>query len=597
MDVSLFPPSSNIEDRRPAPSGAGNWINNQPPLAGQFTGGSFGRLVPFDPNAVYPPITGGKIPDRVLPPPEGFGQTPDTGGGSSQGDNKPAEEEPDKRENERHNKRAKSDPDKSLYKPQKAPARVKSRNKGHASKHLGINSLDQEGGNNTAKNSDPASIPDAQAPCLGGLARDISTAIPAMEQILQSIPDQLLGTFLSQLPGPLQSLIPQGLIPGLGGAGGVNLNNLLAIASIGASGGVPNMILGQLLGSVGVPPTVIQNLTPAVIQQLGAGLGEAASFSALAQTISGIQLASGVVSRNNIPIDPQILNLMMGQVLSANSLGGVASNLAGIANNPIGTILNAAMGGNSGQGMPLIPSNLSSPPTALLNGLGNQVPQQLLGNLLNPSQILGMLPPQLQAMIPAVATAGNIINQLASSAPEKVPGSDVGNGTGNSKKPKKKEALNDGKSEKGQHDIDYSIPLSPNFDLFQLTQGTGVEPGNGKLYKKDTEVDEVIKNLSELAVNVLEPIYQAYPTMQILAGFTESGEHAKGKAVDIGFNVSPTKLMEIADWVRQNVPFKELQMNFQKKGWLHIVTGDGGGGGVTSSSPSGVESGLVNRKC
>ena len=589
----------------PTPSYLSNMFG---PGVGGSTFGPMNSQPGLDPSKFNPTNTFGQ------PINQGAGTGGGSGGGSggdqqAGGSDQKTEGKPDDRETERHIKRRRGDKDKELRTPKKVSDRVKSRNKGHSSKHLGIKSLDQEGGNNTSQNSDPASIPDAQAPNLGGLPKDIAAIVPAMEQLLQSIPNQLLGTFLGQLPGPLQSLIPPNLIPGLGGTGAVSLNNLLSIAGGGAIGGIANELFRSVLPAIGIPPQAIQALSPAIINQLGAGLGQATSWSALAQTMSSMQLASGVAARNGIPIDPAVLNQVMGTIIQANGLGnsipvnlmGVAANLA---SNPLGSIVNAAMGGNSGAGVPVIPSNLSTPNASLLNGLGQSLPPELLQGLLGANQIASMLPQQLQALLPQAigGLANNVISQFASSSPERVPGSNVGHGDQGTKKPKKKEAQNDGKDSKDVHDIDYAQMLSPNFNLFQLTQGAAVEPGNGKLYKDQTEVDEVIKNLSTLAVNVLEPIKEAFPFMQINAGFTPSGEHAKGKAVDIGFNVSPTRLMEIADWVRNNVPYKELQMNFQKKGWLHIVYdgSDGGGGGgsggaVTTSGPAGVESGLVNR--
>lgn len=610
--MSVFRPSPVIDARdlqgaQGFTQAPGGWLG---PPTNQFRGnvGDFVasplRNAPFGGNIFGP----GQIPgSQAILPAGGFqgggGGGGNQGGGDQGGGGDQTEAQPDQRETERALKRRKGDPDKKYRRPEKAHERVKSKNAAHAPKHLGIKGMDQEGKNNTAQNSDPSALPNSQIPNLGGIPQDISAAIPAMQELLQNIPNEILGQFLSQLPGPLQSLIPPGLIPGLGGNGAFNLNSLLSLAGSGALGGVGNALFNQILTSVGLPVEALQLLNPAAISQLGAGLGQVSSLGALAQLMSNVQMASGVSARNSGPIDPAILNQLMGSMLQANGvpvqgLANFANIVGSLANSPLGDILNSAMAGTNGVGQPVIPSNLSNPPSALLNGLGREIPQQLLQNLLNVNQLTSMLPQQLQAVLPALGgEVNNLISQFANSNPERVPGSNVGRGDQGSSKPKKKEAQNDGKTEKGMHELDYAQFLSPSFDLFQLSMGSGVEPGNGKIYKKETEIDEVIKNLSSLAVNVLEPIREAYPTMVIHAGFTESGEHAKGKAVDIGFNVSPTRLMEIADWVRKNVPYKELQMNFSKKGWLHIVY-DGsssGGGGVTSSSPAGVESGLVNR--
>ena len=586
----------------------------------------FGRLAPFNPNTVYPPMGGGKWPGRVEAPPPGFGQTPDSGGSSQKGssgdDGGQAESEPTERDPESP-ERVKGEDDKEpkkkkLRKAAKALKRPKQKNENHPSKHLGVNDLSQEGKSSSSgckAENDPSRLPDDIIPTLGGIARDIQTQIPAMQQLLQNLPNELLNNFLSGMPPGLQSLIPSNVIPGLSNNGMYSLNSLIGLVGGGALGNAASDVMRSLLPNIGLPPQIAQQLTSVNLNQLfpGAQTGSGTTFAALAQTLSTIQLAAGSANNSGIPLNPSMLNQAVVTALTSTGLSNIIpTNIVGLANslvqNPIGNIINAAMGGNAFGTLngiiPIIPSNLSNPSTALLSGMNQLIPPQIAQNIMNPSQILGLLPANLQNIIPMVApimqgAVPNLIEQITNASPEKVAGSDIGAGNGGARH-KEKEATNDGKDSKDARDIDYAQMLSPSFDLFQLSAGTAVNPGSNRLHKDDSgpEVDEIIKNLSSLANNVLEPLREAFPGMQIHSGYREKdGEHAKGKAVDVAWNVSPTRLMEIADWIRQNIPYKELIMEFQKTGWIHITYEKGSKPqSVTSKSAGGCEKGLVNRQ-
>lgn len=619
------------------PQGTGNpgsWAVNQPfierpsykQLSDGFSNasgvgsGNFGRLAPFNPDTVYPSLRDGKLPNRAEPTP---------GGQAPQGDDKPAEEQaepatPDTEITE--NTKGKHKTKEKLKKPQKAHERVKKGNKHQPMKHLGVQSLDKEGSSGGCGDmASPGSLPDDIVPMLGNVAREISTQVPAMQQLLQNLPNQVLGNFLGNLPSGLQSFIPPGLINGLNTPGLFNLNGLIGLVGGAAIGNIANDALRSLLPAIGIPQQAISQLTSIPLNQISGQLSQvlpqlnqlstginsinntAMNAASVARALSNIQIAIGNSRNSGIPLEAQQLNQAI--VLALNSSGlsrFIPTNLMGLANsfvqNPMGSIINAAMGSGAIGATPLIPSNLSNSSGALLSGLSQFLPANVVQGLFNAQQLINMLPGNLQNLIPTVApiiqgAAPNLAAQAFNASPEKVGGSDIPGGNQGSGGCKIKQAPNDGKNAKGFRDINYAQPLSPNFDLWQLV-GTAVEGGSHRINEGQggSKPDEVIKNLSSVAVNVLEPLKEAYPLLSIISGYRESGDHAKGKSVDVAFPANPTKLMEIADWARQNLPVT-VEMNMFKTGWLHLKFEEScKGGAASTASSAGCESGLVNRK-
>lgn len=518
-------------------------------------------------------------------------------------------------------KRSGKTEDKKYRVARKAYKRAKDANALHPMKHLGIEDLDKEGGCG-GDNSDPSSLANALVPALGGLARDISTQMPAMQQLLQGLPNQVLGQFLNNLPAGLQSFLPTNILPGIMNSGPFNINGLTSLLGNGAIGSIANDALRSILPSIGLDQNAVRQLTSIPFNQLSTQLGQiipglnqvaaginsvgGSNASYLASTLSTIQLAIGNANNGGIPLNPAqlnqtiavALNAGLGQVIPTNILG-LATNFA---QNPVGSLVNAALGGGI-PNVPILPSNLSNPAGQLLSGLSQFVPQNIAQNLLNVNQLANLLPGNLQNLIPQIApilqnAAPNLIQQIANAAPDRIPGSTQTGGSTAGGGCKVQEPLNNGKNSKGIRDINYAQPLSSDFDLHQLTTGSAISPGSNRVHKSEggSDVDEIIKNLSSVAVNILEPLREAFPNMSVLSGYRESGDHAKGKTVDVAWNVPPTQLMEIANWARQNLPVT-VKMMQHKTNWLELKLEQScKSNAASTSSAGGCEKGLVNRK-
>lgn len=318
---------------------------------------------------------------------------------------------------------------------------------------------------------------------------------------------------------------------------------------------VMNMVsdgnFNQLLGNL---PSALQSLLP-VGTIAGAGLGtEQMGNSISVQQL--MQLASG---------NPD----MMAAIQSIVGSSGGASGIQGIANmNQVG-----------------LPQNITA---------------DLARSLFNPSQLASLLPGNLQNLLPQVAPliqngAGNTMDAIANAAPQQVPQSNEPGGGNGNKNCKTNDPLNDGKVNENTRAIDYTQMLSKNFSLHDLTIGSGVEGGKNMLNGDD--IPKIVKNLSGLSTNVLEPLRDKYPGFSILSGWRQEGEgHKDGKAVDVAWGVGPAKMAEIAEYVQKSIPAAQVKIMNQKIHWLHITYEEGkcGAQGSTQTPDGQSTSALVD---
>lgn len=616
IGIRAYSAGNSVSSNSPA-----TFLSNTPVFAGSpATPGSFGAS-PTTPG-LYPLVGGSTTLDASQAGGAGTDGGSTGSGKSEKGEAKPVNEKDDDLMKD-HAARAGKTAKKEQKESRKAYKRAKEQNAMHPMKHLGIKDLDQEGGCG-GDNSDPSSNPGDIVPVLGGIARDISTRMPAMEQLLQSLPNQLVGNFLGNLPGGLQSFLPPGILSSLPNRGAFNLNGLANLVGNGAIGNIANDALRSILPSIGLDSGAIRQLTSVPFNQLSTQIGQivpglnqissglssvsGTNAAYVARTLSNMQLALGNAGNNGIPLNTNQINQALSVSLNAGLGQAIPTSIigltAGFAQNPVGSLVNAALGGGI-PSVPILPSNLSNSSGQLLSGLSQFISPQLAQNLLNVNQLANLLPGNLQNLLPQIApvlqgAAPNLIQQIANASPDRIPGSTQAGGNQNSGGGgcKIQEPLNDGKNSKGIRAINYAQPLSADFDLFQLATGAGISPGSNRIHKGKGggDVDEIIKNLSSVAVNVLEPLRGAYPHMTILSGYRESGDHAKGKTVDVAWNVPPRELMEIANWARQNLPVT-VKMVQQKTNWLELKFEESCKGGAASTAGAGgCESGLVNRK-
>lgn len=135
------------------------------------------------------------------------------------------------------------------------------------------------------------------------------------------------------------------------------------------------------------------------------------------------------------------------------------------------------------------------------------------------------------------------------------------------------------------------MKLSKNFSLDELTKsqtalrmGIDNEPTPGDLY-----------NLSQLCDNILQPVREHFgKPVTISSGYrsvalceaigsSAKSQHAKGEAAD--FEIMGIDNKEVAVWIRDNLDFDQLILEFYKdgepsSGWIHCSYSDNNRGSV-----------------
>lgn len=92
---------------------------------------------------------------------------------------------------------------------------------------------------------------------------------------------------------------------------------------------------------------------------------------------------------------------------------------------------------------------------------------------------------------------------------------------------------------------------------------------------------DIVCNLEAVCLNILEPVKQKYPNMQVNSGFRLTGsssvttghsQHEDGFAVDIYIkNFNRQQLYEACLWIKDNILYDQLIMEWlTPKGWIHI---------------------------
>lgn len=125
------------------------------------------------------------------------------------------------------------------------------------------------------------------------------------------------------------------------------------------------------------------------------------------------------------------------------------------------------------------------------------------------------------------------------------------------------------------------MKLSANFSLAELTKSEAATR-NGI---DNTPSLRVIENLTELVENVLQPVRDQFGPVVVTSGYrspevnaaiggSTTSAHCKGFAAD--FEVLGMDNKELALWIRDNLKFTQLILEFYKEGipdsgWVHCA--------------------------
>lgn len=122
-------------------------------------------------------------------------------------------------------------------------------------------------------------------------------------------------------------------------------------------------------------------------------------------------------------------------------------------------------------------------------------------------------------------------------------------------------------------EFDYNKKISKYYTLADLTN-----KGTRKLKAQaGLTAGQIYLNLKALAINVLDPLKELYPSMKINSGLRledTTSQHNKGQAVDVSFpGLSRAQLYDRVLEVQKLIPYDQLILEYQTpggNGWIHI---------------------------
>lgn len=118
--------------------------------------------------------------------------------------------------------------------------------------------------------------------------------------------------------------------------------------------------------------------------------------------------------------------------------------------------------------------------------------------------------------------------------------------------------------------------ISKYYTIGMLSSNTAVSHYKVK-DQQGLTAPEIACNLKKVAENCLDVIKAQYPKMIVTSGFrhgTGTSQHTLGQAIDMQFGVGNSDYFEIATWIKNNVLFDQLLLEYKTietgNAWIHI---------------------------
>ena len=160
--------------------------------------------------------------------------------------------------------------------------------------------------------------------------------------------------------------------------------------------------------------------------------------------------------------------------------------------------------------------------------------------------------------------------------------------TDSTKPPEKKQVIPGCGEINSLSTIPDTLSISNRFTIASLTTQPACSKTRLSAFNGKSEY-EIACNMKALAEQVLDPIKEKYPNMLITSAFRNyvpeggslTSQHMKGQAADLQFNgASKSQYFEIAQWIRDTLPFDQLLLEYKTTGtrnpWIHVsYTRDG----------------------
>ena len=466
--------------------------------------------------------------------------------------------------------------------------------------------------------SAPGMAKDQLVKVLNGAPRQLGGVVPALEGIMMGIPQASLAKFTSLLPAAFRSLLPLGAVAGLVSKGPVQLSgltNLVAGAALGQvagqalrsltggpaavsglTGALGAQAVARMSGSRAVPVNIASTFGNALLSNAAGNvagniaknaLGTSSATAGVIANVVGIVTNVALNQRSGVPVNSQVLGLAANVALrSAGVPTAIPTSVLGLASSSAMNPLAALIGGSVSGRIPVLPGNLSLPNVGALSGLSQKLGPGLAENLIPPNQLQGLLPGNLQAQIPGIPprisqrnpyiqndTGARRAAAQESSGPVET-NADI----------KSKDAMVKGA---GAADVKYEMKISEHYTLSDFCMTPRMTPKRElrKYEPENLSVDQLIENLSWLAVNLVEPIRAQFPGFTINSGYDFPGavvpskrkgksRHFYGSAIDLQWQGDMTNFTVNKDraiWISKNLPIRGCILEAAGVGiWIHV---------------------------
>lgn len=449
---------------------------------------------------------------------------------------------------------------------------------------------------------------------LNNTPRVLGGVVPSLEGIMMGVPQAALGKFTSLLPPAFKSLLPVGAISGLTSKGPVQLSgltNLVAGAALGAVAGQalrsltggPSAVSGltgalgaqavaRVSGSRAIPVNISSTFGNALLSNAAGNIAGNVAKNALGSTPATAGVIANVVGvvtnvvlnqKSGVPVNSQVLGLAANVALRAAGVPtAIPTNVLGLSSSSAMNPIAAMIGGSVSGRIPVLPGNLSLPNVGALSGLSQNLSPGLAENLIPPNQLQTLLPGNLQVQIPGVpprVSSGspytqNSVQTRRDASPE------TSGPIESNQNASRKDAMVTGA---GGSKIDYNMKISDHYTLGDFCITPCMSPNRQLRDTPKFKVDQLIENLSWLAVNLVEPIRAQFPGFTInsaydypTAGSSRVGgsKHFEGSAIDLqwrgdmkDYNANRNR----AEWIVKNLPFRGCLLEWAGGGiWIHV---------------------------
>ncbi len=127
-------------------------------------------------------------------------------------------------------------------------------------------------------------------------------------------------------------------------------------------------------------------------------------------------------------------------------------------------------------------------------------------------------------------------------------------------------------------DLNKNLPMAPNFKYYEFIKSdTAIRYGI-----KNKPNEEQWQAIERVAGNIIQPVRNEFGPIKITSGFrcvelclkvgsSPTSNHVRGEALDFEPVYSEIKLIDIIEWIHNNLSYRELIAEYFPHGWIHAA--------------------------